>query len=283
MVAFVGPNGSGKTTAIRHMLGLYRPDAGIVRVFGCDPLTSMHVIGPRMGVMLDQPGLSEELTSREYLEFFGGLFGLARRPAMERTVTVLDMVGLAKEGDRRLNTFSKGMRQRIALARCILNRPELLILDEPFDGIDNESRRELIQLLPRMARENSTAAFLTSHNLHDIDRVSTRVAIINRGRIIALDSPRALRQRQTAVVQMVIIVGPDSIGIDVQVLVPGSDYCQETRELKVQLNDSGHDRDSVTRLLVESGISIESLRTTESTLEDVYFALIDQDNAQCSG
>ena len=147
-LGLIGPNGSGKTTTVRLMLGFYRPTFGAVRVCGWDPATDFHRVGPRVGVVLEQPGLFDRLTAAEYLEYFGSLLGMPVAGLRPRVREVLELVGLSSRADSCLQAYSKGMRQRISLARCLLNRPRLLVLDEPFDGLDVESRRVRHGLTP---------------------------------------------------------------------------------------------------------------------------------------
>lgn len=277
---FIGPNGSGKTTTIRTMLGFYKPDSGTVRVFGQEPRRAFGQIGPRIGIMLEQPGLHAHLTAREYLEFYGGLFELARREARARALELLELVGLSERAGHRLGTFSKGMRQRVTLARCLVNRPELLILDEPFDGIDAETRRDILQLIPRVAHDDGTAVFVTSHNLPEVERTCDRVAILHQGRIAACErTPELLRRKDRAYLQIRLSQPVPSETI--HRILPEAVYDAEAAELRIDVAaHNGHTRDVALRALVENSISVRDMREVEASLEDVYFALTEAPGEQ---
>lgn len=269
---FIGPNGSGKTTAIRLMLDLYRPDRGSVLLFGLNPARALAEIGPRLGVVLEQPGLHEFLTTGEYLELYAGLRGLRPPEAARRCREALVLVDLSAQASRLVRTFSKGMRQRLAFARVLLNRPALLILDEPFDGIDAETRRSLLDLIPRVAREGA-AVFLTSHNLAEVEQVCDRVAIVKRGRILACDRTGALRRfvspAAALAVRPAVPVSDEQVGR----ALGGIPWRWEGGELVVEVGQGGVTRDEVLRRLLDGGISLAGLREAEASLESVYFAL----------
>lgn len=279
--AFIGPNGCGKTTAIRLILGFYTADVGAVRVFGQDPEKSFGRIGQRIGVMLDQPGLCDDLTAQEYLEFYCGLFAMPRNEARLRAAEVLEAVKLGDKRSLRLETFSKGMRQRVSLARAILQNPKLLLLDEPFDGIDNESRHDLIEVLRNVSHASGAAVFLTSHNLVDVGRLSDRVAIVNHGRLIASGSPASLRERYCKAEQLRVVVGSWAKPADISTLVPRSNFNPRTREMTIEVSGATS-REQILKTLLDAGVTIVSVDTAETTMEDVYFAAIREDKCVCS-
>jgi ABC-type multidrug transport system ATPase subunit len=285
LFALIGPNGCGKTSAIRIILGFYTPDSGTVRVLGVDPITAFGRIGPQMGVMLDQPGLTDRLTAEEYLECYCGLLGVSRSDARDRVKRVLNAVRLSNDRRRLLETFSKGMRQRISLARAILNEPRLLVLDEPFDGIDNESRRDLLDVLRRIAHDNGTTVFLTSHNLYDIDRLSDRVAIVNRGRVIATGSPEALRSEYARSRSKTTVGTPVSGGSGVGNKNSPHDHGRCTHQVTVDVAAAGLGPPAAIRgRLAEVDGALVVAASDEATLEDVYFAVIQNDEAAiCCG
>lgn len=274
---FIGPNGSGKTTTIRIMLDFYRPDRGEVRIFGKNPAVDFAAIGRHIGVMLEQPGLHEQLTAKEYLEFYAGLLGLRKPDAARRCADLLETVGLSQWADRLLRTYSKGMRQRTAFARALLNRPRLLVLDEPFDGIDAETRRDLLQLIPRVAREEGAAVFLTSHNLAEVEQLCNRVAVVKEGRILAWDSTPALRRMTSNRTVLVIRLGSPAPADVLQRALSGLRFQVEGDAVKVDLVDHQVDRDDVLRSLLNHRLSVASFHEEVMTLEDIYFTLTAKD------
>lgn len=187
ITGFVGPNGSGKTTTMRALLGLLRLDGGELRVFGRDVRSEFAAIGPQVGAVFDQHALHADLTVRETIALYARLYGAP----LSRVAEVLDTMGLTDRAGARAKTLSKGLSQRLAFGRAIVHTPRMLLLDEPFDGIDTETLRHLRELLRRLAR-GGTAIFLTSHDLHEVEQLANRVVIIDRGRVVAEGSPAQL-------------------------------------------------------------------------------------------
>ncbi|GIW56042.1 MAG: ABC transporter [Nitrospiraceae bacterium] len=276
--AFIGPNGSGKTTTIRILLGIYQADDGTVEVLGLDPNKDFSRIGPQLGVMLEHPATLDLLTGEEYLDLYAGLFCLTARESAERRAEALKRVGLANRAKERLGTYSKGMRQRMSLARCLLNRPRLLVLDEPFDGIDAESRRDLIKVLPDLTRGTGASVFITSHNLSEVERIATRVAIIDRGRVARLDSVHSLCAPVEG--QEVLVVTLSKAGamreMELQALFPAARWDGERRQLLVSLREVGRTREAILNELLGRGIDVEAFEMKRVTLEEVYFSVTDR-------
>jgi ABC-2 type transport system ATP-binding protein len=276
--AFIGPNGSGKTTTIRILLGIYQADDGTVEVLGLDPNKDFSRIGPQLGVMLEHPATLDLLTGEEYLDLYAGLFCLTARESAERRAEALKRVGLANRAKERLGTYSKGMRQRMSLARCLLNRPRLLVLDEPFDGIDAESRRDLIKVLPDLTRGTGASVFITSHNLSEVERIATRVAIIDRGRVARLDSVHSLCAPVEG--QEVLVVTLSKAGamreMELQALFPAARWDGERRQLLVSLREVGRTREAILNELLGRGIDVEAFEMKRMTLEEVYFSVTDR-------
>jgi ABC-2 type transport system ATP-binding protein len=269
----IGPNGSGKTTAVRLMLGFYTPTNGTVRIFGNDPSTEFHRFGPRVGIMLEQPGILEKLTAREYLEYFGALLRIPSGDLHPRVCELLQLVGLSDHANIRLGQFSKGMRQRISLSRCLLNCPQLMVLDEPFDGLDIESRRLMLDILPQVSKERQTTVFVTSHNLAEVEEISDRIAIIKQGRILAVDRMDSLRERVTKGRVLVVNLAHDYTEENISQLVPEAEYCRKTHDLMFNLDVTSLNQDELLMRLLKSGISINSVGGESASLEEVYFAL----------
>lgn len=276
--ALIGPNGSGKTTTVRILLGIFRRDEGDVSVFGLDPGNCFGQIGARLGVMLEHPGLHDQLSGVEYLKLYAGLFCLPPSEIPARIAHAFDVVGLSDRVRDRLGTLSKGMRQRISLARCLLNRPPLLILDEPFDGIDAESRRNLVEALPELARSQGTTIFVTSHNLSELERIATRVAILDHGRIARVDTLDALCAPTPGSELLTITVRErPNIGSELAAFMPTARWDPRQRRITVDLRTSSQTQDQILQELLVRGFSVEAFKIERQTLEDVYFSLTSKD------
>ena len=181
IVGFLGTNGAGKTTTIKMITGLLRPDAGKVSVFGGDP--SDPAVRARIGYMPEVATYYPYLNARELLAFYGGICGLDAKSVRERTDSLLESVGLADAAKRPLRTYSKGMLQRAGIAQALLNDPDLLVLDEPFTGLDPLARIHFRELL-RSLREKGKAVFFSSHELGETELLCDRVAIMKKGRCV---------------------------------------------------------------------------------------------------
>ena len=181
IVGFLGTNGAGKTTTIKMITGLLRPDAGEVSVFGGDP--SDPAVRARIGYMPEVATYYPYLDARELLSFYGGICGLDAKSVRERTDSLLESVGLADAAKRPLRTYSKGMLQRAGIAQALLNDPDLLVLDEPFTGLDPLARIHFRELL-RSLREKGKAVFFSSHELGETELLCDRVAIMKKGRCV---------------------------------------------------------------------------------------------------
>lgn len=179
----LGPNGAGKTTTILMLLGLTEPTAGTVRVLGLDPVLQPLSVKARVGYMPEQMGFYEELTARQNLFYIARLNGLGRGEAHRRIDEVLERVGLADMANRPVGTFSRGMRQRLGVAEVLLKRPQLVILDEPTQGLDPEVARRFLQMVRDLKAEGVTV-LLSSHLLHQVQAVCDRVGLFHRGRMV---------------------------------------------------------------------------------------------------
>ncbi len=177
---FLGPNGAGKTTTIRMVLGLIRPTSGSVQILGRDLSRGRREVLPQIGALVEGPALYGYLSGRDNLKVVGDLLGGVPRPRIDE---VIELVGLqGREGDR-VRTYSLGMKQRLGLAMALLNDPELLILDEPANGLDPAGIVEMRDLLRQLSEQGKTV-FLSSHVLSEVQQICTRVAIIDRGRLV---------------------------------------------------------------------------------------------------
>jgi ABC-2 type transport system ATP-binding protein len=199
--ALVGPNGAGKTTTLRMVAGLLRPDAGTIRVGGIDALDDPVAAKRITAWISDEPMIYEKLTPREYLEFVAGLWGVEPGIAAARSAELLAWLDLAPHADERCEGFSKGMRQKVALAGALVHEPRVIILDEPLTGLDAGSARQVKTVLRDRARAGGTI-IMTTHILEVAERMADRIGIIAHGRLIAEGTLDELRQKAGANTQV---------------------------------------------------------------------------------
>lgn len=186
---FLGPNGAGKTTTIHVLLGFVAATAGRASMFGCD--VNMSIARQRIGYLPEHAELYRFLTGREMLRFAGRMAGLGGKPLEERVAAVLSEVDMEEPADRRIATYSRGMRQRIAMGQSLVHDPDLLILDEPTSGLDPIARRSVRRLIRRW-RDRGRTVFFSSHELSEVELVCDEIAIVAGGRLVASGSPSSL-------------------------------------------------------------------------------------------
>ncbi len=243
ILGFLGPNGAGKSTTIKILTGQLKPKSGSVSVLGMDMADKPEVIHGRMGVCFEEKNLYNNMSARENLDFFAELFGI-RIDAEEH----LRRVDLADRANDRVAGFSKGMKQRLMMARALLNQPDVLFLDEPTDGLDPVSAASIRSLI-RDEAARGAAILLTTHDMHEADELSDRVAFINEGRILALDKPEELKLAHGQ--RAVKVRRRAGDGVD---------------ELIIPLDGDG----SAARLSGLMDDMLMSIHTEEATLEDVF-------------
>jgi ABC-2 type transport system ATP-binding protein len=185
---FLGPNGAGKTTTLRMLTGQLIPTSGRARVAGCDVVQGRAALKPRIGVVFEQQNLYERFSGRENLAFFGQLYGVSGRCVNQ----ALERVKLSDRAGERVSRYSNGMKQRLVIARALLHGPQVLFLDEPTRGLDPHAARDLRALIAELAAQGTTV-FLTTHYMEEADHLCRRVAFLNEGRIVALDTPQRLK------------------------------------------------------------------------------------------
>src|SRR5437899_3826109 len=205
ILGFIGPNGAGKTTAIKILVGLARPTSGSATVAGTDCVTNPRKIRRLVGYMPDIFGVYDNMRVGEYLDFFGAAFGIPRRDRARRAAEVLEMAGARTFADLYLEALSHGMKQRVAIARTLMHDPEVLILDEPANGLDPQARVEVRQTLLDLAERGKTL-LVTSHVLPELARICHRVAIITRGRLRALGTLAEISRQLTQLRPMEVLL-----------------------------------------------------------------------------
>ncbi len=271
----LGHNGAGKTTTIRLLTGVLLPDAGTITVLGYSPVTDGTAVRAHSGVLAESPGFDERLTARENLAFFAELFNLPLGEAPRRITGLLEEFGLAERADDRVSAFSKGMKQRLALARCLLHDPDLLFLDEPTAGLDPVATREVHELIRRLSRRGRTI-FLCTHNLGEAQRLCDRVAVLRRGQLVALGRPTDLTRQFSHRQRLDVEIEPDRIAAALEVLARFVPADQAVAQDDGVVTVTGIAHGEIPRLieaLVQAQIPVYRVTPRESSLEDVYLAL----------
>lgn len=271
----LGPNGAGKTTTVRLLNGILPPSSGTARVFSLDPVTQGEAIRRRTGVLTETPALYERLSARENLEFFATLQAIPGPDLGRRVDEMLEFFELASRAKDKVETFSKGMKQRLALARALIHKPPLLFLDEPTSGLDPEAAQQVNDLIAGLSRANGQTVVLATHNLFEAQRLCDRVAIMNKGKILALGSLKELARKLWPVtwVDITFHVKPKE---DVAASLKGHRGVIQVSVESVALSVRVENEDvipEIVRYLAEGGESILRVNPRDYTLEDIYFAL----------
>jgi ABC-2 type transport system ATP-binding protein len=274
--ALLGPNGAGKTTTLRLLAGLIAPTSGSVQVNGeaMTPSSASRLRG-RIGFLTEAPGLWDTLTVRQNLLVYARLYGL---PSPGHAVDdVLKLFEIPDRANDRAAELSKGLKQRVALARSLVHNPRIVLLDEPTSGLDPESAREVRELIVGLRDEGRTV-LLCTHNLDEVERVADRVAVL-RTRLVAMDTPRALRDRMFPPRIRVTLRQPASSFVEVVRRAGFGSVNADDTVLSVSLDGRGPRTPDLVRRLVEAGADIEAVEPEERRLEDVYLKLLHADGS----
>lgn len=270
--ALLGPNGSGKTTLIRMLCGLLTPTSGHARVLGYDVTTDSEAIKARIGYMSQRFGLYEDLSVRENLDFYAGLYDVPRRERRARIEALMAMAGLAGRERQLAGTLSGGWRQRLALACAIVHQPPLLFLDEPTAGVDPVSRRQFWGLIYSLAQQGTTI-FLTTHYLDEAEHAH-RVALMYFGELVALDTPAALRAHGLHGTLLEIACDQPLAAVTHVQGLPGVQEAVLYGSVLHVIVAPGVAPETVAQALTAAGITGVSWRPIAPTLEDVFISLL---------
>jgi ABC-2 type transport system ATP-binding protein len=289
ILGFVGPNGAGKTTTIKILVGLARPTSGSARVAGADCVAEARKIKRLVGYMPDTFGSYDNMRVGEYLDFFGAAFGIPRRERARRIGDVLETAGAGSFRDLYVETLSHGMKQRVAIARTLLHDPEVLILDEPANGLDPQARIEMRQLLLDLAGRGKTL-LVTSHILPELSRICHRVAIITRGRLRALGTleeiTRQLSQRRPMEVQLTRAEQLDRV-VEVvrQYVEPGAEITSSPAEAIVRFQTAKREEELAGLLaaLVAARLGVTQFREVQTDLEEAFMTVARADDGPEQG
>ena len=282
ILGFIGPNGAGKTTTIRILVGLTRPTSGSARIAGSDCVADARKVRQLVGYMPDKFGSYDNMRVREYLDFFGAAYGISRKSRQLRVAEVLDITNATWMQYRYVESLSHGMQQRVGIARTLLHNPEVLILDEPANGLDPQARIEMREILLRLASEGRTL-IVTSHILPELARICDRVAIVANGQLKALGTLKEvtgqLTQRRTFEVQC--LQAEQLAEVEAIVRRKFEDDTEVTAskaEGIVRFRTSANDEvlSELLKLVVNSGSVITQFRELVGDLEEAFISATQQ-------
>ena len=272
---FLGPNGSGKTTMIRLLLGLLEPTAGTAEVLGYSTRSDAAAVRQRSGALLEHCGLYERLSAADNLELYGRFWRLPGGERRARAKELLTLLDLYERRDEVVGGWSRGMKQQLAIARALLHRPELVFLDEPSAGLDPVAAVALRDRLAQLSAGARVTVFLTTHNLAEAERLCTLVGVVRRGRLLAFGTPAQLGAAREGAGIEITGTGLSEVLVAMVTALPGVVSARrDGRALLVGLA-RGAATGPVVAALVAAGFQVDSVRNTAGSLEDAFHALLE--------
>jgi ABC-2 type transport system ATP-binding protein len=273
---FLGPNGAGKTTTINLLLGLLAPTEGRAEVLGFDTKTQADEIRSRTGALLEHSGVYEHLSAEDNLEFYGRVWQLPAGERQARSKELLTHMGLWERRKDRSGTWSRGMKQKLALARVLLHRPSLVLLDEPTAGLDVVAATAIRDDLEILAAQEGVTVFLTTHNMAEAEKLCSRVAVIREGRLVAIGHPDELRERAGG--PRVEIFGRgfnenalSSLRARSEISAVEVENGRMVIDLQAEL-----DVGLLVTLMVSAGVQVDEVRRGKASLEEVFLTLMEE-------
>jgi ABC-2 type transport system ATP-binding protein len=271
----LGPNGSGKTTMVRLINGVLAPTEGEIRVLGLDPATRGPDVRRQTGVLTETPSLYERLTARDNLHLFATLYDVPEAKVPVRVNETLALFGLTDRADDKAGGFSKGMKQRLALARALIHEPQILFLDEPTAALDPEASQQVTNLIEELSHQSGRTVFLATHNLDEAQRLCDRVAVVNKGRLLAVGAPADLARDLWSArwLDFELQTPPPAAVLEaLHAMDWVNEVVSDNTRLAVQMSN-----DTLTPLLVAEvvrlGGQIMRVNPREHSLEEIYFEL----------
>jgi ABC-2 type transport system ATP-binding protein len=285
VLGLLGPNGAGKTTLLRLLLGLHRPTAGWVKVFGRVMTPNAAFLRCRMGYIPTNPQFPKGMTPISYLDYIARLFGLPKDVRKPRLASLIRAVDLLPFSGDAIDSFSNGMIARLAVATSLINEPELLIWDEPTHGLDPEARRSMLELIKTLAREKTL--IVTSHNLSDIDEVCNHAAVLSRGHLIYFGSLQDLKGRMRRNHYELDLEGDQkAIAKAVQVIKGFQEFKSVSvrqRRLELRMGDDANNASALANVfmtLADNKITLVSIRSVGQQTEQAFLDLVEKEESR---
>jgi ABC-2 type transport system ATP-binding protein len=274
---FLGPNGAGKTTAIRLLLGLLEPTEGRAQVLGFDTQTQADEIRSRAGALLEHSGLYERLSAKDNLEFYGRIWHMPANARQTRIEELLTHLGLWERRKEKVGTWSRGMKQKLAIARALLHRPPLIFLDEPTAGLDPIAAAALREDLATLAAREGVTVFLTTHNLAEAEKLCRLVGVIRQGQLLTVGSPDELRAKQgTPQVEILGRGFSETVMTSLRARPEVVKVEQRGNRLLIDLRGAV-DTAPLVSLMVSAGAQVEEVRRGNASLEEVFLTLMEEE------
>ena len=274
---FLGPNGSGKTTTIRLLLGLLEPSQGSASVLGFDTRTQSIQIRDRSGALLEHTGLYERLSAHDNLEFYARIYRMERAKIEERIEELLTHFGLWERRHERVGTWSRGMKQKVAIARVLLHRPSLIFLDEPTAGLDPVAAASLREDIATLVKAGDVTVFLNTHNLPEAEKLCAQVGVIRNGKLLSVASPGRLRGEKDP--SHVLIAGKGftpEILTQLRTQPQVKSVVQQNSHLEIDLANPD-DTTAVVGFLITAGVQISEVQRDQASLEEVFLKMMEED------
>jgi len=273
LFGFLGPNAAGKTTTIRMLTGIIKPDDGTASILGYDILREGLKAKQMMGIVPEMANAYVDLSAWNNLMLIGELYGVPKKERQERAGKLLKEFGLYDRRNQLVKGFSRGMKQKLLLCTALINKPEILFLDEPTSGLDVESQR-LIKDMIRDFNKNGTTIFLTTHNMEEANQLCDRVAVINHGKIAAIDSPEKLRMRSSGL-QSIEVSFDRTIRVDELSKIHGVREVKKMGDkMRLYVDEPSAVLDNLVDFARSKKLKIITLNTLAPTLEDVFLKLV---------
>jgi ABC-2 type transport system ATP-binding protein len=277
----LGTNGAGKSTTIRLALGLLAPTSGHIAVFGHTLPAEGQAVREQSGVLLEHTGLYERLSALDNLDFYGRMWHMPAADRTARSQELLTHFELWERREQAVGTWSKGMKQKLAVARALFHRPRLLFLDEPTDGLDPLAAVGLRDDIAALAKQEGTTIFLTTHNLPEAEKLCSLIGIVRAGTLLAFGSPEELRARAGHPSVEIRGSGWNAAGLArVRALPQVANVTEEPNRLVVAFTNTSHEQTApIVSELVAEGAQVEAVRRGNASLEDAFLALMEDTHA----
>lgn len=280
LFGLIGPNGAGKTTTIKILTTLLSPTSGSARVLGLDVTKDIYEVRKRIGIVFGgERGLYNRVTALENMKYFADLYGVDSGTSRKRIPELISLVGLQGRENERVEKYSRGMKQRLHIAKALIHDPELIFLDEPTIGLDPAGARDIRDMIREMERQGKTI-LLTTHYMFEADELCKRVGVISKGKIVALDTPAGLKKdvKDISIVELETY-GATSEFIEKLKAIPGvvrvvAELDSERQRIKVQTPNPMDTLSDITSLASRVKIIDKSIK--EPTLEDAYLRLVEE-------